>query len=299
LPRLDLSIFCIFTFIISLKLMSISYSTFKLTRRLFGKSSRQLLYSVSDLPLRLGLKADLLQIVGFPRSGTTLLTGIVNGLNGVVCLSEPYLQWEYSGQVELPGKVESQIENRAQKLFPSFLLRRIADLSNVQVVGFKETFMKLYEPQALFLQGNLKTGCADYTIIVVRDPRDIWASLSDFMDGTSQEYQWWKRVQSWYPPIWNEYCEWALNANARIITYEDMVRAPMSMIADVSSYLQVPPPESIHVSATGIGDEMALSGRPISTNSIGRYRERLTEEEIALIETNCADMMHHFGYVTS
>ena len=39
-----------------------------------------------------------------------------------------------------------------------------------------------------------------------------------------------------------------------------------------------------------------LRGKPISSQRIGRFRERLTRDQVAIIERECADLLRDFGY---
>lgn len=144
---------------------------------------------------------------------------------------------------------------------------------------------------------------------VVRDPRDNWSSLKS---GWSARYSQFndslERLLQSMIDRGKLGLEFAKNNKDRfgdkvykVIKYEDMVTRPREVLNDICDFIEVNFSENMMV-PTVCGkvwrgnnfDGLKFDG-PSNVN-VGRWRERITEDEARLIEYYFGDLMEHFGY---
>jgi len=161
-------------------------------------------------------------------------------------------------------------------------------------------FPELHEllPEALF-------------VLIVRDPRDIIASMVDVGERMQREgsphffqnrdmRQLSNHVKSFYAPNLN-LKEPGFRSQLTIVRYEELVRNPDEFIATAKSQLGLDLQKDIGQKE----EEERAKFRPWQTaqfykgpneKSVGRYREVLTPEEVKTIEAECEDYFKMFGY---
>jgi len=156
-------------------------------------------------------------------------------------------------------------------------------------------------------------------IITVRDPRDVITSMIDVgerqeRDGRKNQYQrnaeqLSQKFMSYYAPTFQCRTQQFLD-KLLVVRYEDIVTAPQETVAfiqaatgiDLSGFdPSVPLPSNARDAdksgrfgkgyyATG------LASKGITDSSVGRYKEKLTLEEMQTIERICAPLMQAFRY---
>jgi hypothetical protein len=239
-------------------------------------------------------------IVGLARSGTTMLSAMVKSLPGVTCVSEPHRSWYLSGEISYDSK--------KWRSLPSAFIENLCRSHSATHIGFKETFFsKVHDTDhanADFfdrLSRNLPV------IGLVRDPRDIYASIENYGDGSLASRS---NVPDAFIHTWNTFTEWTNERADLTLRYEDVVNDPSMHLLDIFDVLVSKKGHSIPTyqnaspdegdfslgPISGIGDPSALGGGKISTNSIGKYRYRLDSHKIAKIERLCARHMSLLRY---
>lgn len=152
-------------------------------------------------------------------------------------------------------------------------------------------------------------------IVMMRDPRDIIASMLDvgerhraasvpslFVASGRDVAALVRLYRSYYAPLGQAWTR--LAGRTLVLRYEDLVRDPATSLARLTAFtgltlraehLQPMPDRVSRRSATGAQDDGFVAGflTPLlaeapRTSRIGRYRERLTPEEIGYIEEHCA-----------
>jgi len=237
----------------------------------------------------------LIQIVGLPRSGTTLLASILNNHDDAICLVEPYLSWLSSKQV-LPPK-DNLIFNHSQlSLPPNDVINSLVKSEKYRIVGFKETYRtKRHKtfPSRSFLEKNQKEKRVDFTLVILRDPRDGWASVVKRHSKYESDFE----ALSEYVFAWNKLIEWIVSEKIRYVKYENLVRAPKETISNFDELGLDWETELTRVNpTTGFGDATAQEGGKINTKSIATYSDVLTKEVIHFIITETEYWFKHTGY---
>lgn len=229
----------------------------------------------------------LFQVVGRPRTGTTLLANLINVHPDAYCMSEPYRFFFGRGCWMADDECVAQHPNR-------FVSRNMRTRSETRV-GVKETFFTAN--QALgwrnqrFFDEMKRLGAV--TVVIQRDPRDTYASARESA----------RRGDPTVPDIftdsWKTFVEWAAKHADVAVTYEALVLEPEKTMAKVLDALGLasegyrPSPEPM----IGGGDRGALAGRSIDGSSVGSYRTRVSREAVMAIEQRCQDEMRALGYL--
>lgn len=225
------------------------------------------------------------QLAGLARSGTTLLSGLVDQQSDVLCVSEPFRSWFMRGESRYDGGVWTR--------HPSRLVEELCRSRSEQCIGFKEPFFTsehgLRFANEHFLRRNAAAGIV--TIAIVRDPRDVYASVEAAVGSRTE-------VPERFTRTWLTFAEWAASAATCVVTYEEVATSPGRAMKRVCEALGIDSsaPEVAVAAMSGMGDRRALRGGSVSTDSIGRFVDRLDAMKVAQIERACGDVMESFGY---
>jgi hypothetical protein len=227
----------------------------------------------------------LFQIAGIARSGTTLLGSLVDQQPEAACLSEPYRSWFLHAR--------STCDDGVWTRHPSRLVEDQCRRRPEQCIGVKETFYSNAHVDGHANEHFFRRNASDgiITIAVVRDPRDVYASV-EAMVGPRP------RVPERFIETWLTFADWASQAADCMITYERLVTSPTPVMDGVCSSLRISFDDS-HVRLrvrAGEGDPRALGGGAVSTASIGRFSRRLDPAKVSQIEARCGDVMGSLGY---
>jgi hypothetical protein len=227
----------------------------------------------------------LFQLAGVARSGTTLLSGLMDQQPDVLCLSEPFRSWVLRGH--------SLYDGGEWTSHPSGLMEELCRVRPEACIGFKETFYTAEHRHGLanehFFRRNAAAGIV--TIAIVRDPRDVYASVEASVGARTA-------VPERFTRTWVAFARWARDSAACLLTYEELATSPTDVMERVCAALGVTfhPPEVYVAARSGEGDSRALRGGSVSTNSIGRFVDRLDAAKVAQIEGACGEVMASFGY---
>jgi hypothetical protein len=228
----------------------------------------------------------LFQLAGLPRSGTTLLSGLVDQQPDALCLSEPFRSWVLRGASIYGDGVWTR--------HPSRLIEELCRVRSEPCIGFKETFYTSEHRHGLANEHFFRRNAATpgiVTIAIVRDPRDVYASVEGAVGSRTE-------VPERFTRTWLAFAEWAREAAACLVTYEELATSPGPAMERVCETLGIEcnAPETALAARSGEGDSRALRGGSVSTASIGSFGERLDAAKIAQIERACGDVMGSFGY---
>ena len=264
----------------------------QIRNRYYGDYSR-FSYSLGRIP-RNGKM--IFQVVGLPRSGTTLLALIIDNHSEAVCLIEPFLSWLSRGIFDVKIMDTPRFLTQFRLLPPHKIIGVLCKNSSTQAIGFKETFRTQAQnlPTDIFLMQNAADGSVDQTIVIVRDPRDGWASNLKRDDNTQLDSQ----AFLGYLNAWNRLGEWIINDNLLMMRYEDLVLTPQTL-RKVFDPLGLNYSEELlarNETKSFLGDSNALSGGKMFTTSIGRYKSNLKDSTIKAIQDQCSEYLSLFGY---
>ena len=271
-------------------------------------------------------------IGGSPRSGTTLL-------HLLLCQSEQVNPMIHEAQTLFHyvqaykfGKSRFQVDGKDyfqnEKAYLDFNRRWFKDFiqsvagmyPGIEYLVLKnprltQNFVELAE-----LSDDLKF------IVIVRDPRDVIASMIQVGQRLDQQDQSDSRTQlymsrnfaemskiflSSYLSLFTEKAG-AMRARLRIIRYENLVQNTDSVLHELSEFcgLNLSGIDSTQVMNTGkfsLDKRTEYSkawnsghfGNAVDSSRIGRYKQELSQNEIVEVEEICADFMQQFGYLES
>ncbi len=236
------------------------------------------------------------QVVGTPRSGSTLLSTMIDAHSEAVCLIEPYLGWLKYGEFSYDwDRLDTPLSEYSRRR-PDRLLRHICRDTEYSIVAFKETFRTEWHPTfptQEFLQENFDGG-VDHTIAILRDPRDTWASVIQRhpqLEGDTT-------VLCELIHAWNELCSWISKRELQYVMYEKLVSEPQGSVKKVLDTLGLNNQTAV-VNPPGIdghGDKRAQQGGAIDDSSVGQFKDVLAPEACRFIEAQCKINMEIMGY---
>lgn len=242
-----------------------------------------------------GLKVEgyknVVMITGLPRSGTTLLSAIFASCDNTVSLAEPFLQYLQSGAFrwkDLDGNEQVSLRNPSH-----FITSIIEKRKSIKVVAFKETWRSKNHdvfPSSDFISNNQQSGMS--TIVIVRDPRAIYFSfLNRFMQDNSS------MPSELFLSEWDSFVRWSVSSGSLVVRYEDLVVDPIGQMKQIFDELRIDCsfPSLELDSFPGLGDERALAGGRINTQSLYKFLQ-LDRRVIDKIEDACREGMEKFGY---
>lgn len=245
-------------------------------------------------------RTTLFQVVGVPRSGTTLLTMLLDAQEGIACLSEPFLAFASHGRFWIGEGKEGKPANTAPEEYcldhPTAWIRSQVEACGHTHIGFKETYRTPdYRalPTERFLRRNHSMGGVDRTVVIVRDPKAVWNSVSS---------RYAERADA--PPsteflrCWNRVAEWIRAEDLFFVRYEDLVRDTRVIFERVCTQLGI---ESFRLPDTlkshgGSGDSRAMKGGKVFTSSVEKFRETLAPGSSEIILDHCGEEMAALGY---
>lgn len=265
-------------------------------------------------------------IIGLPRSGTTLLSFLLAGVDRSLSLSEPFLAHAIYSPLRLRWFF-SRLQKKAnlQRLsapkcadYTGFLdyLSEIARINKLKHLIIKETFRAGREWDNLAMLNHMASS-KDPIIAIMRHPYDIAYSSIRFT-------RWWRgivgralriaapglplfsddrEVVQYTAENWLSFAKWCQCHEPCAIRYEDLVNDPEIWIRKVCDYAKLPFYKNILDTRHprnpfgGIGDPgvMQKTPKPISTQSIGR-KERLLPEYQEIIASICGDAVAEWDY---
>jgi len=268
-------------------------------------------------------------IVGFPRSGTTLLTQSLSAHSKIVV---PYetdfiiptaFVFDRIRNPELGKSLVAQLITEATGFNASIgeylTAERVREIVYDCEYNFGELLEAIYSEVARSAQAQLvgdkspndfaffnmfvrAGGIRSTTKIlhVIRDVRDVVVSL--------KEQGWAQDIDLFFSRFWNlfnlyVYQSQRMNtARYRLIRYEDLARLPGEVLAGVCSFLDVEfeeamlDPSNRHPRYRDMPAHSRLY-EPITAARIGVYRDVLESTTIALLNDHAREALEAFGYL--
>lgn len=205
---------------------------------------------------------------------------------------------DYSGQLTDYGNLDELIGSEDFDEFASIYTHLTNRLTGAKpVVGAKEIYDEEFLPYLL--------GRGVKCIIIIRDPRDVIASLNY---GEGPKYGGMIKPTLFHIRNWRRsvafMMELSTNENFLAMRYEDLARMPMDILKHVTEWFGIEP-FSEDCFAEGIRDQSGNLWKGnsshdertfISTESIGAFREKLPIQAIQYIEACCGPEMRKLGY---
>ena len=243
----------------------------------------------------------LVFVLGSPRSGTTFLAGAIGSLPGFVDLGEvPPVK---AAVPELAALAPEEAARRLRRILN--VSRRVGLVGSVRAV--EQT------PELAHLVTAIPLAFPDAVVVhIVRDGRDVACSLLEKpwlrraqVDADDAGVPYGAYARFWVEPerraefetasdarraawVWRSYVGAALRATDAIeVRYEQMTSDPHALAATLASRIAAP----IELLAAALGRAHA--------ESVGRYAQDLSAEQLADVEVEAGDLLRELGYVSS
>jgi hypothetical protein len=204
----------------------------------------------------------------------------------------------YSGQMT---KVRFNILKKDNYTFLEvfdLLLKSNLEKEDVYSFGSKEIMCEEFIPYLL------KNGTK--IIVIIRDPRDVVSSVNY---PQKEKYLGNKKPTLFVLRGWRRTIDYIKNLedskNIAYVRYEDLVATPYKILAKITNFLGTTPFEKNHFEK-GIYDRDGKLWKAntsfdtqtsfISSNSVGGYKNVLSDDEINYIESICKNEMNLMGY---
>lgn len=247
-------------------------------------------------------------VMGPPRTGTTLIKNVLQS-HSEICGVEGetwfFLRRNYVGfrHQSLPNEEMEQIIRDASS--PVDLFDRFAQRIRDRNQG--DRFLEKTPEHALRLEYILSHFPESHFVFVVRDPRDglrsakdfpgYWATLpvKDRMGGY---------IETWQQSV-DAYLKYAKHPSVLKVRYEDFCRKPNQQLKRLSNFLNISPenhqlcPDAYsQTSVKTVSGHVRLKEQ-ITSESVGKWRQKLTTSEVIRIESRLSEQMKALGYSLS
>lgn len=191
--------------------------------------------------------------------------------------------------------------NKIFKFSPNSLMRKLSLLGGNKAIGYKETFRSLFHPNpnSEFLLSSIRDKKVDKTIIIIRDPRDIWTSAKKRSpELQNDEFALRELIYSWISLVIFGML-FKNDKSILIVTYEKLLANYKNELIRIFDFLNLP---TINIEkyynlepVSGYGDQQAQKGGEINHQNTKKYYDLPLNERV-FIETNCASFFHLFEY---
>ncbi|MBC7539733.1 MAG: sulfotransferase [Bacteriovorax sp.] len=273
---------------------------------------------------------DPIFIIGTERSGSNLLRLLLNSHPNIAIPHPPHIMNDFSSL--LPGygdlaldenflKLTTDVTNVVENHFSPWPIKVSPQLINKLAPSktLYGIYAAMYESYRLH-ENKLRWGCkstfmfseienilkhhsSPRFIHLVRDPRDIAVSASKSIFSKYHPYKMaelWKEEQEQIEK-WNY-----LKPEGKLLTiyYEDLTTNPTSVMKTLMGFLNEEFfPEQLNFFKDKEAKRLASLSQswkkvedPINTKSVGQYKDKMTNEEIEMIEYHCQDLMKKYSY---
>lgn len=250
---------------------------------------------------RRGVEDRLVFVVGSPRSGTTFVAGAIGGQPGFVDLGEVLPL-----KAELPELVSLPIDAAAQRLR--------AILERVRLLGLARGSRAVEQtPETAFLVEAARLAYPHARVVhVVRDGRDVVCSLlergwlsPERTDTDDARLSFGPHTRFWveeerrdeFPRVsdatraawmWRRYLTTARRHDGALeLRYEALAADPEAAATEVALFLGSDP------------GPLAEGFAEVHARSVGRWREELTNDQLADVEREAGSLLRELGYSES
>jgi len=179
------------------------------------------------------------------------------------------------------------------------------DLERPRKFIFKETSQLIHAKDLV--------GPTDKALTIFRDPRDVFSAIKDgfpaYYSANGEGFQ--KSLQSVlfrYRVDYLAYLEVSKSQAQRVqaIKFEDLVHDPELVMHGVCEFLEMPFHQNLVSPTDGDSDyrgntygAVEIPSGQITSKNVGRWRERLTTDEVQIIEFFLGDVLEALGYERS
>jgi hypothetical protein len=264
-------------------------------------------------------------VLGFPRSGTTLLRRLLDAHPQISCPPETNLLsacgrfLQRSPSLDgldigvISGLAFSGID-RSELLEP---LRRLVFGLHEKIAGGKPVWVEKTAFDIFYLD-EIETLLAGHCrfICVVRNPLDVMVSVKDLVDGMDQIlpelHVFVRRHASLYDAFAEAWIErmTALGAfmarrpdECLLLRYEDLVADPPAVLQRLTAFMGVEPAGAAMVAAAfsakakvGLGDWNTYATGEVGRDRVHRWRASLPPSTVARLLPRLEPLMHSCGY---
>lgn len=263
-----------------------------------------------------------IKILGFPRSGTSLLQRLLASHPDVHCPPETYV---FSGCARMIRETSGEgpdlgmLTGLAFAGFPEAeVIARVRGLAfgfmdDAARAAGKRSWAEKSAFDIFDLDGieTLLTGHCRF-ISVVRNPLDVIASMKELTDQMGQNVPellpWMVREPNYYlawATAWRDLTERLLALHDRLgdqsmlYRYEDLVSAPSAELARITDFAQLPrfegqpKPDTAQI---GLGDWKVFGTSSISQSSVARWRKSLPRSSARAALEIVGPLMTRLGY---
>ena len=274
------------------------------------------------------MRNDPIFIIGTERSGSNLLRLMLNAHSRIAIPHPPHVMRDMApfakaygdlsddGRFELMAKDMARLVNSHFAPWP-FNVNARELMENAPVRSLYGLYVALYEKYANE-EGKARWGCKSTFMFkhiqeirtvhlsprflhLVRDPRDVAASADQSIFSQYHPYlqaKLWKEEQA--------RIEYLSRADVLRVRYEDLVHSPEKELRRIMEFLgkEFEPSQLDFFRGREAQSLSSLSASwkncaaPVSAKSVGRYRDRLLDREIALVELEAGGLMEKYGYST-
>ena len=254
---------------------------------------------VSDWPRAEGRAPTFL--IGFPRSGTTLLDQILSSHSGIVCLEESeHFSDALSEVIAEPTRaleIESLSAAELAKIRESYWRRVEAQAGAIVVDKYPLNIVVLPLIKRVFPEAKI--------IFALRDPRDVVLSCFQqrfTINAAMAQFLELGRAGAYYDQVMSlfELCRERLALDLHQVRYEDVVGDLEGAARALCGFLAVPfEPSMLNYRDTAMSREIATPSarqviEPLYNRSIGRWRRY--EEELKPVLPALSVWAERYGY---
>ncbi len=280
----------------------------------------------------------MVYILGIGRSGSTLLTALLNNHAEMKAVPEVPLVLFFANEFKNINEKSQKLENLAKDYLEHIQLIRpksLVNISNVDFTGisynsYAEFCKKVFEQFAVINSKGQKKVYIDKNpqyslfisairtidheakfIVLVRDYRDNVLSRKKKQNNKPTNIAYNAFRNRFFLKQLVKNCN---NKDCKIITYEDLVSNPQEKLLEICSFLNVEFNDSIfnipeyqqsdlEVDFNPLNEfihtHFSQLNKPITTNAIGKWKKEFSKNEVTLIESICGRYGSYFGYKTS
>lgn len=261
-------------------------------------------------------------ILGSGRNGSTLLASILNSNSNILIPPEQYvlpysiMSWylkKYSFENFIDFTLEElQKEHKTSNwIFNKDETKKAIlsiDKEKRNLINIFDSLYRSYSKEEVLMWGDktpLNTHFIKYVydvfpkanfIVLLRDPRDVVLSYSKMPThpASNPNYALWK----WNDSIRTYDFLKKMNANVLLVKYEDLVSFTNEELSRISDFLNIKLNNQKNPDTLGVENQLHHQNlkKPISTASIGKWKNELSDETLKLIIKESAENLKRFNY---